>query len=109
MLDNKGKHILLVEDEEGSRKTIASILKKAGYTVSETANGKEALSLYSNPDYHFDAMALDLVLPGISGGDIIRHNNADKKIPSIVVTGFTDAKLALKLHTLELYDYLVKL
>lgn len=63
--------ILLMDDEDYVRETIAEMLISIGYKVTLAANGEEAIELYSqslkqgNP---YDAVILDLTIPGGMGG-----------------------------------------
>lgn len=66
----KGR-ILLVEDEENLRSTIALNLELEGYDVQCAVNGKEALQLFKAN--RFDIVVLDIMLPEINGLDVCRE------------------------------------
>jgi two-component system, OmpR family, phosphate regulon response regulator PhoB len=73
-------HILLVEDEDPIRETIALALRSEGYTVVTAADGRAALdliraSISSTPEGEqpsLDLIILDIMLPGINGLDVCR-------------------------------------
>lgn len=82
--------ILLVEDDEATRGLFETALTGAGYTVHSTKSGAGALTrLRSEP---FDLVVLDLMLPGITGPEVldaIHKGPATAQLPVIVVTGAT--------------------
>jgi PAS domain S-box-containing protein len=59
------EHILLVEDEEGVRKSVAGILRSLGYTVTTAASGEEAGARPAEPAP--DLLLTDVGLPGMTG------------------------------------------
>ena len=83
---NKGTdNILVVEDDAPTREFIAELLSKRGYSVSTAADGTNALaSVSASPP---QLIILDLILPGLSGFDLLaewRSGAAD--IPVFVLT-----------------------
>ena len=82
--------ILLVEDDEATRGLFETALSGAGYTVHGARTGAGALTrLRTEP---FDLMVLDLMLPGITGPEVLdamRQGPATAQLPVIVVTGAT--------------------
>jgi two-component system alkaline phosphatase synthesis response regulator PhoP len=66
----KGR-VLLVEDEENLRSTIALNLELEGYDVQCAVNGKEALAMFRAN--RFDIVVLDIMLPEINGLDVCRE------------------------------------
>ncbi|MDZ4806210.1 MAG: PAS domain-containing protein [Candidatus Eisenbacteria bacterium] len=62
--------ILLTEDEEGVRALAHEILEMCGYTVLTAANGEEALAISNGHDGPIDLLLTDVVMPGLSGGEV---------------------------------------
>jgi CheY-like chemotaxis protein len=63
--------ILIMDNEEGVRKTCASILAYLGYQVEEAADGRETIALYQaalKTATPFAAVIMDLTIPGGMGG-----------------------------------------
>lgn len=89
--------ILVVEDEEDIAKLLSIMLTRAGYAVDIALNGSSALAALKQTRY--TAVTLDLMLPDISGLEIIRHirsqtDTAD--MPIIVVSAkMEEGKLAI--------------
>ena len=64
--------ILIVDDEAPLRERLASALTGKGYRTTTAATGLEAIDLISDPVRLFDAVLLDLNMPGATGVDVLR-------------------------------------
>ncbi len=85
-------HILVVDDEENIRDIVSRTLSQEGYSVSEAANGDEALRKIGQ--YRFDIMFLDIKMPGIDGLEVlskVKTENSDTKV--ILLTGAADSRV----------------
>jgi CheY-like chemotaxis protein/signal transduction histidine kinase len=71
-------HVLLIEDDEIERRRVGSMIETAGYDVTAASSGEEGLGLLA--DAHYDAVVLDLVMPGLSGLDVLRRARADERL-----------------------------
>ena len=99
--------ILLVEDESKVARFIARGLSADSFAVDTAADGNSGLDLAAA--YHYDLIILDLMLPGMSGTEILRHlRRKDTNVPVLVLSA-RDA-VADKVGHLELGadDYLTK-
>jgi two-component system, chemotaxis family, chemotaxis protein CheY len=80
--------VLIVEDDEAVRESLAEVLELEGYQALQAANGKEALSLLrSSP--RPDLILLDLVMPVMSGWQVLgrlRGTPALSSIPVLVLS-----------------------
>jgi signal transduction histidine kinase/CheY-like chemotaxis protein/HAMP domain-containing protein len=87
-IERPEKRLLIVDDEETARKSIAELL--GGEDVAITAVGSSEAALEALEGHTFDAIVLDLKLPKMSGFDLLEHLGGDdrlKDIPVIVHTG----------------------
>jgi two-component system sensor histidine kinase/response regulator len=73
-----GGAVLLIEDDEIERRRVGAILEAAGYDVVLASSGQEGLALLQAA--HYDAVVLDLVMPGMSGLDVLRVVRADEQL-----------------------------
>ena len=76
--------ILVVEDDEALRFTIAHNLKREGYAVSTAARGDDALK--AAREQRPDLIVLDLMLPGVDGLQVCRILRRDSTVPIIMLT-----------------------
>jgi DNA-binding response OmpR family regulator len=82
-----GKRVLVVEDERNISEAIRFILTRDGWHVDVTGDGPSALAqMRATPP---DMLILDLMLPGMSGFDIlqaVRQNPATQGLPVLMLT-----------------------
>ncbi len=86
--------ILVVEDDRRDQAQIVSVLSEAGYGVELATTGAEALTRWR--DREFDAVTIDLLLPDMSGLDLLAALHGERRalhVPIIVVTVVPDAKV----------------
>jgi CheY-like chemotaxis protein len=82
----QGAVMLVVDDDELVRHATADLLSDHGYRVVQAACGAEALALLESRS--FDLLVTDLVMPGMSGVDLLRHvARLRPDLPVLVVTG----------------------
>jgi len=105
-ITNKYK-VLIVEDDEGLNKLIASKLERKGIETIQTYNGKEGLDqARANKNA---LLVLDYILPDIDGQNVVEILQEEgHERPFIVMTGFGDEKLAVEMMKMGAQDYLVK-
>src|SRR5919108_3830480 len=75
--------VLVVDDERHIARFLEFVLKKAGYQVAVAHNGEQALAAVDG--FEPDAVLLDLVLPGISGLEVLKRLRSDTKHARCVV------------------------
>src|SRR3989475_12376249 len=99
--------LLLVEDEEKVARLIVKSLTAERFAVDVAADGPRGLEMVGT--YNYDLIVLDLMLPGLSGTEVLRRiRNADHRVPILMLTA-RDA-VADKVEHLEAGadDYLTK-
>lgn len=87
--------VLVVDDDPNIRKLILLALKRDGYSFLEAPNGREALDLMRTQ--RPDVVVLDLMMPVVSGWEVLREREADaelKQIPVIVVSANREPEVA---------------
>jgi DNA-binding response OmpR family regulator len=99
--------ILVVEDEKKLAMLIRKALREAGFAVDVLHNGDEALELANNTP--FDAIVLDVMLPGRDGLSIVRilreRRNA---VPILILTARADVSERIEGLNLGADDYMTK-
>jgi two-component system, OmpR family, response regulator len=98
--------LLVVEDEEDLRRGLEQALREEGYAVDASGEGADAL--YKAETWDYDAIVLDIMLPGLDGWGILERLRRKKKTPVLLLTardGFRDRVRGLDLGA---DDYLIK-
>ena len=78
------ERILIVEDEEKLARFVELELTHEGYQVEKAFDGRSGLSMAEAQDY--DLLLLDVMLPGLSGLELLRRLRRTKQTPVIMVT-----------------------
>ena len=87
--------ILIVDDERDVRMVLTEAVRELGHTPIEAVNASEAMSFYDRE--HPDAVILDLMLPDVSGYEVLDHiRRGESGTPVIVVSGTATGKWSLK-------------
>lgn len=80
------RHILIVEDDDSIRMLVEHVARRAGYATSSATHGADAIRALGS-DAHFCAVVLDLMMPSVSGYDVIMHiRDNNLHVPVIVAT-----------------------
>jgi len=77
------RRVIVVEDDDSMRKLVVRELEADGLIVTEARNGREALDRARTED--FDLMILDLVMPDLSGWDVLQHRATDPRLHAVPV------------------------
>jgi PAS domain S-box-containing protein len=89
-LTSLGERVLLVEDEDAVRDLAKRILTEAGYWVTATSAGSDALALLEDPKREFDVLISDVVMPGMRGVELARRAaQLRPKLPVLMMSGYT--------------------
>lgn len=78
------ERILIVEDEEKIARFVELELKHEGYLVDKVANGRDGLAAAQSGEY--DLMLLDIMLPELSGFEVLRRLRRTSSLPVILLT-----------------------
>jgi hypothetical protein len=88
LANGHGESILLVEDEVSVRKLIKSTLEASGYKVVSADSPEEACNMV--PDFHFDLLISDVVMPAMSGPEMVRRILAKAEgLRVVFISGYT--------------------
>lgn len=102
--------ILLVEDQEISRKVVILILSDLNCEVTAARSGQEALELFNHNSY--DIVLIDIGLPDISGlkvaEEIRNTKNAKANVPIAVISAYSSSKYIEKANLIGLNDFIIK-
>jgi two-component system OmpR family response regulator len=98
--------ILIVEDEPDLLASLAQALREEGYAVDTAANGQDGLFSAEGTDY--DAIVLDVMLPGLDGLELLKRLRKTKKTPVLMLTARDQTRDRVKGLDSGADDYVVK-
>jgi len=82
--------VLLVDDEESILQIAGEMLRELGYTVIAARSGAEAVAAFSGRSKEIAAVVLDMVMPGMSGGEVFERLRAiDPGVKVLLASGFS--------------------
>ncbi len=94
--DSKGRRVIVADDDPAILRLVKTILEKENYTVVTARDGREAYKILQN-DPNFTAGVFDVVMPHISGPELVRFMKTEerlKRIPVMMMTAEQDPKLS---------------
>ena len=101
--------IFVVDDDPDVRDLVEFKLVQAGHEVLTASNGQDALRLI--PDAHAQLILLDVMMPGLSGFEVLsrlRADEATRQLPIIMLTAKAQESDAERGFTLGADDYVIK-
>ena len=98
--------ILVVEDDTDINNVISDALSKSGYSCTQAFSGTEALLYLERENYALAIM--DLMLPGLSGEDLLPKLKEKQQIPVIIVSAKDSLDSKINLLTTGAEDYMTK-
>ncbi len=90
------KHVLVVEDDPDGMETVATLLQYLNYAVDMAVDGEQASEFLFNTQSSYDAILIDLALPGKDGWELLNEILSDparQNVPCIAVTAYHTSKL----------------
>ncbi len=102
-----GERVLLVDDDELVAEALRLSLRRAGYDVAVASDVPQARELFDRGGV--DVVVTDLLMPGESGLDLLRHiDAADPQLPVIIITADQSVHAAAQAVRGDAFDYLTK-
>ena len=99
--------ILVIDDEQGIRNLLDTLLRRKGYDVVLAESGRQGLELFRRE--RPDVIVLDLKMPEMDGLTVLRQiKNLDPGKPVIILTGAGTAEAEKQVRTLGVTEYVEK-
>ncbi|MCX7984398.1 MAG: response regulator [Bacteroidetes bacterium] len=106
-MENEKITVLIADDEDPLRTTIAAWLTDEGFDVDEASSGIEAIAKIQAKD--FDIAMLDIKMPGVNGLEVLRYIKKNSSLTEVVMmTGMSDISMAVEAMKLGAKEYLTK-
>lgn len=94
--EKPGRRVLVADDDPAILRLVATILEKELFSVVTARDGREAYKILQT-DQNFTAAIFDVVMPHISGPELVRFMKTEKRlmrIPVMMMTAEQDPKLS---------------
>lgn len=98
--------VLIVEDEPDLLASLLQAVREDGYAADGASDGEEGL--YKAESYEYDAILLDVMLPGIDGWEVLRRIRQIRKTPVLMLTARDAVRDRVKGLDTGADDYVVK-
>jgi two-component system OmpR family response regulator len=98
--------VLVIEDEPDLLRALTRALREEGYAVDEARDGEEGL--FKATSWEYDALVLDLMLPGLDGWEVLQHLRRTHKTPVLILTARDGVEDRVRGLNEGADDYLVK-
>ncbi len=98
--------ILVIDDEASIRRALKNILESEKYIVEQAADGEQALSIVLEDS--FDAILLDIKMPGMDGMEVLEKLITITDAPIIMISGHGTIETAVEAIRKGAYDFIVK-
>ena len=109
-LSNKSSaKVLIVDDESANRRLLNDLVEHEGYQTIVASDGVEALKIIASQEV--DVVLLDLMMPKISGIDVLNELSLQKRIPGlavVIVTALEERKIRVEALTAGAVDFITK-
>jgi two-component system response regulator HydG len=101
------KTVLLVDDEEAHLQSLSRIFQKEGYHTLEATSGKQALEVLRQ--HHVHVMLTDLVMPGMSGSELLKAcRTISPETEVVMMTAYGTIETAVEAMKDGAYDFITK-
>ncbi|KQL17528.1 response regulator transcription factor [Cytobacillus solani] len=99
-------NILVVEDDNDISQLLCSIIKRSGYAPQPAFSGTEAMIYLERQEW--DLVLLDLMLPGMSGEEILAEISKKSSVPVLIISAKLEQKTKIETLRTGADDYITK-
>ena len=101
--------LLIVDDEESIRRSLAGLLSDEGYDVATASDGNAALALLREEAADFDLVLLDIAMPGRDGMQVLEEARGRwPELPFLMMSGHGTIETAVRATRLGAFDFIEK-
>ena len=109
-LDFEGLRVLVVDDEPTIIKMVATVLRALGISqIRAAADGQAALALFNDPEFPFDLVICDWMMPATSGIEVLKEiRTQDTTIPFLMLTSNVTKEAIVEARDAGVSGYVAK-
>jgi len=101
--------VLVVDDEEAVRLAVACAVTRLGFTAKVASDGAQAIALFKSDPGAYVLVLMDLRMPGIDAGEIMRNLRlARPEIPVLVMSGLSTQEALARTSGMPISGFLHK-
>jgi class 3 adenylate cyclase len=101
--------LLVVDDEEGVRRSLKRVLEKDGYAILLAENGREAVDIVAGDEQGIETVICDYRMPGMDGLETLREiNRLNPEITRIILTAYATMENAIEAVNAGVDGFLTK-
>jgi PAS domain S-box-containing protein len=82
--------VLVIDDDDGVRRTVRDMLARLGFGVLEASNGREGVEIFREHAASVRAVLLDMTMPEMSGDEACQRIHECSDVPVILMSGYTE-------------------
>ncbi|MFQ3545728.1 response regulator transcription factor [Halobacillus rhizosphaerae] len=98
--------ILIIEDDEDINRLLCTIVRKSGYSPKAAYSGTEAVIHLDSQKW--DMVLLDLMLPGLSGEEVLEKVTKESNVPIIIISAKLEIQSKINALRAGADDYIIK-
>ncbi|MFB5662984.1 response regulator transcription factor [Alteribacillus sp. HJP-4] len=102
----KSVNILIIEDDEDINQLLCNIVRKSGYSPKPAYSGTEAMIYLDSSTW--DMVLIDLMLPGLSGEEVLEKVSKESHIPIIIISAKLETQTKINALRAGADDYITK-
>ncbi|MGD6803834.1 response regulator transcription factor [Rossellomorea aquimaris] len=99
-------NILIIEDDEDINRLLCNIVSKSGYSPKPAYSGTEAMIYLDSGKW--DMVLIDLMLPGLSGEEILKKVTNESNLPVIIISAKVETQSKISALRAGADDYITK-
>src|SRR5262249_43582044 len=101
--------ILIVDDEESIRRSLAGLLSDEGFEATTAGDGDAALNALRDDGADFDLVLLDIAMPGRDGMEVLEEVSVQgPDVPVVMMSGHGTIETAVRATRLGAFDFIEK-
>lgn len=104
---NKNVKILVVEDDNEINQLLCEVIAGSGYVPQPVYSGTEAL-LYLEKEQEWSMILLDLMIPGLSGEELLQQLGPERRLPVIIISAKGEQQTKVSALRMGADDYITK-